>query len=323
MRVVFAGTPEVAVPSLRALLDSHHEVVAVVTRPDARAGRGRTLRPSPVSVAAQEAGVEVLTPPNARDPEFLARLAELAPDVVPVVAYGHLVPREALDVPHHGWINLHFSLLPRWRGAAPVQQALIAGDTRTGACAFVLEEGLDTGPIVDSLVVDVDPEESAGDLLDRLAVVGAPLLLRALDALEDGAATLTPQEGTPTHAPKLERADARIDWSLPATRIHDLVRGCTPAPGAWTTWHGAPVKVLETRVVPAEDASTEAFAATPPTDEAPTGPAQIRAGRTHVVVGTGEGLLELLRVQPQGKKPMAAADWARGARTDGETFDDE
>lgn len=308
MRVVFAGTPEVAVPSLQALLDSRHEVVAVLTRPDARAGRGRTLRPSPVSAAAQEAGVEVLTPPNARDPEFLARLTELAPDAVPVVAYGHLVPRAALDVPRHGWINLHFSLLPRWRGAAPVQRALMAGDRRTGACAFVLEEGLDTGPIVESLAVDVDPQESAGDLLDRLAIEGAPLLVRALDALEDGTATLTPQEGEPTLAPKLTREDARLDWSRPATELHDLVRGCTPAPGAWTTLRGAPVKVLATRV--AEDGE-------------PLDAGTLRAGRAHVHVGTGEGTLELVQVQPQGKKPMAAADWARGARIDGEAFDGE
>lgn len=322
MRVVFAGTPEVALPSLRALLDSRHEVLAVLTRPDARAGRGRTLRPSPVSALAHEAGVEVLTPPNARDAGFLARLADLAPDAVPVVAYGHLVPRAALDIPRHGWINLHFSLLPRWRGAAPVQRALIAGDTRTGACAFVLEEGLDTGPIIDSLATDVGDEESAGELLDRLALDGAPVLLRALDALEEGTATFTPQVGAPTHAPKLTRDEARLDWSAPAARLHDLVRGCTPAPGAWTTWSGTPLKVLQTRTCPpGRDGDADATTTTtPPTTLTP---GRLRADRSRVLVGTGAGDLELVRVQPQGKKPMAAADWARGARIDGGTFDDE
>ncbi|GMA39890.1 methionyl-tRNA formyltransferase [Mobilicoccus caccae] len=309
MRVVFAGTPEVAVPSLEALIASGHEVLAVVTRPDARAGRGRGLRPSPVRVCAQEAGIEVLTPTTVRDPEFLARLTDLAPDAAPVVAYGNIVPPAALDIPAHGWINLHFSLLPAWRGAAPVQHSLIAGEAETGACTFLLEEGLDTGPILDHLRVDVDPDETAGEVLSRLAVAGARLLVSTLDALEDGTATPQAQEGEPSYAPKLTREDARIHWADPARAVRNRVRGCTPAPGAWTMFRGAPLKVLAT-----SEAGPERAGAT-------LAPGEIEAGRAHVLVGTGDGPIELTTVQPQGKKPMAAADWARGVRVDQETFD--
>lgn len=314
MRLVFAGTPEVALPSLETLLASRHDVAAVVTRPDARAGRGRGLRPSPVKQRALEAGIEVLTPTTVRDPEFLDRLSAIAPDAAPVVAYGNLVPRAALDIPRHGWINLHFSLLPAWRGAAPVQHALIAGDTRTGASTFLLEEGLDTGPVIDTLAVDVGDDETAGELLDRLATSGAQVLLRSLDALEDGTARPTPQTGTPTLAPKLTRDDARIDWRADSRRVRNLVRGCTPTPGAWTTLHGAPVKIL--RVDPVPGAVQGAV------DDG-LQPGRIRAGRSSVHVGTGDGAVELVQVQPQGKKAMAAADWARGARVDGQRFDEE
>lgn len=309
MRLVFAGTPEVAVPSLEALLGSRHEVVAVVTRPDARAGRGRGPRPSPVKVRAEEADLEVLTPVSARDPEFLARLSELAPDAAPVVAYGNLVPRAALDVPTHGWINLHFSLLPAWRGAAPVQHALIHGDTATGASTFRLEEGLDTGPVIDTVRVDVTPEENAGELLTRLAAVGSELLVASLDAVEDGSAVFTPQVGEATLAPKLTREDARVRWDEPADAVVNRIRGCTPAPGAWTTFRGAPLKVASAAV-----SGLDVGGSLPP--------GRVEAGRNHVRVGTGEGAVELHTVQPQGKKPMAAADWARGLRLEeGESFD--
>lgn len=312
MRVVFAGTPEPAVPSLQALLDSRHEVVGVVTRPDARAGRGRTLRPSPVKQVALDAGVDVLTPTSARDPEFHDALRALVPDAVPVVAYGNLVPPAALTIPRHGWINLHFSLLPAWRGAAPVQHSLIAGERTTGASTFVLDEGLDTGPVIDTVTVDVGQEETAGDLLTRLADLGATLLVDTLDALEAGTATLTPQTGESTHAPKLTKDDARIRWADPAQVVHDRARGCTPAPGAWTLFRGQPFKVLGTSVVAGDrtESLPESLA-----------PGQLVADRAGVFVGTGDTPLELLAVQPQGKKPMAAADWARGARVQGETFD--
>ena len=300
MRVVFAGTPAVAVPALRAVLRSRHHVVAVLTRPDAPAGRGRRLTPSPVAQAAADAGIEVLKPARPRDPEFLGRLTEIAPDCAPVVAYGGLIPRAALDVPKHGWVNLHFSLLPAWRGAAPVQHAILAGDEITGACTFQLEEGLDTGPVYGLVTEQIRPTDTSGDLLARLAESGAGLLVATLDGIEDGTLVATPQS---THgvsaAPKLNATDAEVDWTAPASRVDRLVRACTPAPGAWTTFRDERLKLL-------------------PIDLRPQithlGPGEIEAGRDGVRVGTGSHAIQLGEVQPQGKRPMPAADWARGVR---------
>lgn len=240
MRLVFAGTPDVAVPSLRALLDSdRHEVVAVVSRPDARTGRGRGLSRSPVAAAADAAGIEVLTPPNARDSGFAERLRELAPDAVPVVAYGHLVPRPVLDIPAHGWINLHFSLLPAWRGAAPVNAAIAAGDEVTGATTFRLDEGMDTGPVLGTMTETIRPRDTAGDLLGRLSESGAGLLVATLDGLEAGELRPVPQptDGV-SHAGKLTVDDARVRWTDPALAVDRHIRSVTPAPGAWTTLGG-------------------------------------------------------------------------------------
>jgi methionyl-tRNA formyltransferase len=300
MRVVFAGTPAVAVPALRAVLRSRHHVVAVLTRPDAPAGRGRKLTPSPVAEVAADAGIEVLKPARPRDPEFLGRLAEIAPDCAPVVAYGGLIPRAALDVPKHGWVNLHFSLLPAWRGAAPVQHAILAGDEITGACTFQLEEGLDTGPVYGLVTEQIRPTDTSGDLLARLAESGAGLLVATLDGIEDGTLVATPQS---THgvsaAPKLNATDAEVDWTAPASRVDRLVRACTPAPGAWTTFRDERLKLR-------------------PIDLRPQithlGPGEIEAGRDGVRVGTGSHAIQLGEVQPQGKRPMPAADWARGIR---------
>jgi methionyl-tRNA formyltransferase len=300
MRVVFAGTPAVAVPSLRAVLRSRHHVVAVLTRPDAPAGRGRRLTPSPVAQVAADAGLEVLTPARPRDPEFLGRLAEIAPDCAPVVAYGGLIPRAALDVPKHGWVNLHFSLLPAWRGAAPVQHAILAGDEITGACTFQLEEGLDTGPVYGLVTEQIRPTDTSGDLLARLAESGAGLLVATLDGIEDGTLVATPQS---THgvsaAPKLTVTDAEVDWTAPGSRIDRLVRACTPAPGAWTTFRDERLKLGRVHLRP---------------HITHLGPGEIEAGRDGVRVGTGSHAIQLGEVQPQGKRPMPAADWARGVR---------
>lgn len=238
MRLVFAGTPDPAVPSLRALLESpRHEVVAVVTRPDAPAGRGRKLVRSPVGLLADDAGIPVLTPARPSEPDFIARLAELAPDCCPVVAYGALVPRKALDVPRHGWVNLHFSLLPAWRGAAPVQAALRHGDEITGASTFLLEEGLDTGPVFGVVTEEVRPTDTASDLLGRLATSGAGLLVATLDGIEDGTLDARPQPaGGVSLAPKVTAADARVDWTAPPVAVDRLIRSVTPEPGAWTTF---------------------------------------------------------------------------------------
>jgi methionyl-tRNA formyltransferase len=300
MRVLFAGTPDVAVPSLRAILASRHNVVAVLTRPDAPAGRGRTLTPSPVATVAADAGVEVLAPVRPRDPEFLARLAEIAPDCAAVVAYGGLIPPAALDIPKHGWVNLHFSLLPAWRGAAPVQHAVLAGDEVTGASTFRLEEGLDTGPVYGSVTEAVRPEDTSGDLLDRLAGSGARLLVATLDGIEDGALVATPQSSDGiSSAPKLTVADAEVRWTAPALQVDRLIRACTPAPGAWTTLRGVRLKLRPVRL----DQATSGLA-----------PGEIRSDRDAVRVGTGSHAVRLGEVQPQGRTAMPASDWARGVR---------
>ncbi len=313
MRLVFAGTPEVAVPALEALLASDHEVVAVVTRPDAPAGRGRTLRPSPVRVVAERAGVEVLTPARPSQPEFLARLRELAPDACPVVAYGALVPQAALDIPAHGWINLHFSLLPRWRGAAPVQHAVMAGDAVTGACTFVLEAGLDTGPVIAVEQTEIGEHETSGDLLGRLALSGAALLVGSLDAIEAGTATYSPQpsEGV-TLAPKLTIDDAHLHWADDAVALDRRIRGCTPAPGAWTVFREQRLKVVQARVVDTGSPEMTPGAVGGATPD--TVPGTLLVSKRTVHVATGAGLIELVTVQPHGKKAMAASDWARGVR---------
>ena len=299
MRLVFAGTPEPALPSLQALLDSHHEVVAVLTRPDAPAGRGRALRPSPVRELAESAGLEVLTPTTPKDPDFQQRLREIAPDCCPVVAYGALLPRAVLDVPVHGWVNLHFSLLPAWRGAAPVQRALLAGDEVTGASTFLIEEGLDTGPVFGVLTEDVRPTDTSGDLLGRLAGAGAGLLVATLDGLEDGAVQGVPQPSDGVSlAPKVLAADARVDWSAPAVRVDRVVRACTPAPGAWTTLRDKRVKLGPVQ----------------PVDEAPPEGALAAGELRGDLVGTGTTAVRLGTVRPEGKGEMAAADWLRGLR---------
>ncbi|WP_159796760.1 methionyl-tRNA formyltransferase [Puerhibacterium puerhi] len=304
MRLLFAGTPQVAVPSLEALIASRHEVVAVLTRADAPAGRGRRLVPSPVRVAAEEAGIPVITDPP-RGEEFLARLRELAVDAAPVVAYGHLLRPDVLAVPRHGWVNLHFSVLPAWRGAAPVQRAVIAGDEVTGATTFLLDEGMDTGPVLGTLTETVRPRDTAGDLLDRLSRAGAGLLVASLDALEEGSAQPQPQPADGVSiAPKLTPADAFVDFRVPALAVDRLVRGCTPAPGAWTT-------------LPAGDGQATRLGlgpVVPRPDVTDLSPGELRAGKKEVLVGTATHAVQLGDVQPVGKRPMAAADWARGAR---------
>ncbi len=306
MRLVFAGTPGPALPSLEALLASRHEVLAVVTRPDAPAGRGRTLRPSPVRERAEAGGLEVLTPVHPRDEDFQARLRELAPDCCPVVAYGALVPPAVLAIPAHGWVNLHFSLLPAWRGAAPVQHAVLAGDEVTGASTFLLEQGLDTGPVFGVTTEDVRPTDTSGDLLERLAVAGAGLLVHTLDALEDGTVLGIAQPGDGVSlAPKITVEDARVDWAAPALRVDRLVRACTPAPGAWTTLRGKRVKLAPVQHTDVELAPGEL----------------LRQESGHGLVGTATTAVRLTGVRPEGKGARAAADWLRGLRlAPGEAF---
>jgi len=301
MKLVFAGTPEPAVPSLRALLDSgRHEVVAVVTRPDAQAGRGRRVVRSPVGALADEHGIEVLTPARAGDPAFLARLAELAPDACPVVAYGALLPQAALDIPRLGWVNLHFSLLPAWRGAAPVQAAVRAGDEITGASTFRIVKALDAGPVFGVLTEAVRPTDTAGDLLDRLAGAGAQLMLSTLDGIEDGTLRAVEQQEVDgvTYASKITVEEARVDFTVPAVAVDRLTRAMTPEPGPWAEFRGERLKLGPVTIADAD----------------PLDPGEIRVERKRVLVGTATQPVRLGEVQAQGKKRMAATDWARGIR---------
>jgi methionyl-tRNA formyltransferase len=302
VRLVFAGTPVVAVPALEALLSSdRHEVVAVVTRPDARSGRGRLLRPSPVKERALEAGIEVLTPGKPSEPDFLDRLRQLAPDCCPVVAYGALVPSAALAIPVHGWVNLHFSILPAWRGAAPVQHAIMAGDDITGATTFQLEAGLDTGPVYGVMTEMLGPRDTAGGVLQRLAESGAGLLTATLDGIEDGALdpVSQPAEGI-SLAPRLTSEDARVDWTRSAIVIDRRVRACTPAPGGWTTFR---------------DHRLGLGPVVPLSDDLGLAAGELRdLGRDGVVVGTGTGPVRLGDVRPEGRAPMTAEAWSRGVR---------
>ncbi|MFI2711677.1 methionyl-tRNA formyltransferase [Micromonospora sp. NPDC018662] len=307
MRLVFAGTPAVAVPALDAIAASGHELLAVVTRPDAPAGRGRGLHRSPVGAWADAHGVEVLTPARPREPEFLDRLRALAPDCVPVVAYGALVPPVALEIPRHGWINLHFSLLPAWRGAAPVQHAVLHGDELTGASVFQLEAGLDTGPVFGTVTDEVRPADTSGDLLERLAHSGSGLLVAVLDAIGAGTARAEPQPADGVSlAPKLTVEDARIRWTEPAFAVDRRVRACTPAPGPWTTFRDDRVKLGPV---------------TPLANGPELKPGELLVEKSQVLVGTATGPVRLGEVRAAGKKAMSAGDWARGARVAaGEVF---
>lgn len=305
MRLLFAGTPDVAVPTLDALVASPHDVVAVLTRADAPAGRGRKLVPSPVRVRAEELGIEVITG-RPRDPEVLEQLRELDLDCAAVVAYGELLRPEALEVPRIGWVNLHFSILPAWRGAAPVQRALMAGDEVTGATTFLIDEGLDTGPVLGTLTETIRPRDTSGELLERLATAGAPLMVATMDGLAGNqlGPVAQPADGV-SHAAKLTPADAQVDWTVPALAVDRRIRACTPAPGAWTTLPGGerlglgPVQpVLETTGL---------------------GPGEVQVSKRDVLVGTASVAVRLGDVVPVGKKKMAAADWARGARLEAGT----
>jgi methionyl-tRNA formyltransferase len=315
VRVVFAGTPRAALPSLDAIAGSRHELIAVITRPDAPAGRGRRLEASPVRVRAQELGLPVLTPHSVKEPEFLDELRRLGPDACPVVAYGNLIPQVVLDLPRHGWINLHFSLLPAWRGAAPVQHAIMAGDEVTGASTFRLERGLDTGPVYGVMTEAIRPTDTAGDLLDRLAQGGAGLLVATLDGIERGDLVATPQRADGvSHAPKLEVADGRVVWARPARAIDRLVRACTPAPGAWTTFRGERLKLAPLTLAAPDEVPGHGTLE----------PATLLVTKRAVFVGTGTLPVRLGIVQAHGKRPMPAADWARGSRIEaGERLSDE
>lgn len=300
VRIVFAGTPDVAIPSLQALLDAGHDVAAVITRPDAARGRSKKLRPSPVAEFAAAQGLQVLKPVHPRESEFVDTLTTIAPQVCPVVAYGALVPKHVLEIPTYGWINLHFSLLPRWRGAAPVQHTLMTGDEVAGATVFQLVPELDAGPIFGSLIQPLDGSETAGELLDLLAVEGAELLADVVASLPTAIPVEQDDPDAVTVAPKISVADAVIDWNRDGRDLERLIRACSPNPTAWTTLNGERLRISYAR----------------PLDESTLAPGQLRPEKRRVVVGTGSIDLELVRVQPAGKRDMDAADWGRGLHPD-------
>lgn len=300
MRLVFAGTPEVALPPLEKLLASEHEVVAVVTRPDAPSGRGRKLTPSPVGQRAEELGIEVLKPAKPSDKDFKARLKELAPDACPVVAYGGLLPQSVLDIPRLAWVNLHFSLLPRWRGAAPVQRAIMAGDDVVGTACFRIVKELDAGDVY-RMESQPMPDATAGEVLAHLAESGAEQLLDAVNAMESGEdPTPQPREGI-TLAPKITVEEARLDFTRDARGLRNRILACSPDPGAWCELDGQRLKIYRAAV--AGD-TTEVLAA-----------GELLLQKSRVLLGTGDGLLALQEVQAAGKKRMNAADWARGGHS--------
>lgn len=299
MRIAFAGTPQAAVPTLDAIVAAGHEVVAVLTREDAPLGRKRVLTPSPVAVRAQELGLDVVRA-NRVTPEVAEELLAREFDLGVVVAYGGILRSPLLDTPRHGWINLHFSQLPRWRGAAPVQRAVMAGDADSGVAVFRLEEGLDTGPTYVNRAEPIGEHETSGELLARLAEVGASDVVDTVAEIAAGTAVATPQRGEATAAAKLTASDGLVEWRRSAAEIDAHVRGVTPEPGAATERDGQRVKLLR-----------GAIAATV---HAPGAPGEVHEVDGHVVVATGEGSYELLEIQPAGKKPMAAADWWHGQR---------
>ena len=301
-------------PALRSLIDSpRHEVIAVLTRPDAASGRHGRLQPSPVARLALEQGIPLLRPERPNSAEFVAELSELRPDCCPVVAFGALLRDELLAVPTHGWVNLHFSILPAWRGAAPVQHAVLAGDDVTGATTFRLEEGLDTGPVYGVVTDTIAATDTSGAVLDRLARSGAQLLVTTLDGIEAGRLVPVPQPSDGiSHAPKLSTADARVDWTAPALRVDRLVRAMTPDPGAWTVLRGERLGLGPVQVAPVAQAA-------PPSGLAP---GELLATKSEVLVGTGGAAVRLGDVRPRGRRTMAAADWARGVRLQpGERFE--
>ncbi|MBS1674840.1 MAG: methionyl-tRNA formyltransferase [Actinobacteria bacterium] len=297
MRLVFAGTPAAAVPTLRRLA-AEHEILAVVTRPDAPLGRKRILTPSAVAQAATDLGIHVIKAARL-DEEATGRITALRPDLGVIVAYGGLVREPLLSAPAHGWINLHFSLLPAWRGAAPVQRALIAGDAELGASVFQLVPALDAGDVHAARVFPIAADATADDALASLAEDGAGLTAEAVAAIADGSARPVPQEGEGTHAAKLTLVDGLLDWTESADALYARYRGVTSEPGAHTTFDGTVLKLREIARVAGAD---------------PLGPGDLRAAKAGTLVGTGTDPLLLLRVQPAGKPAMAAADWFRGLR---------
>jgi methionyl-tRNA formyltransferase len=302
LTIVFMGTPAFALPCLKALLRAGHRVAAAVTQPDARSGRGLSARPSPVKLAAIESGCEVLEPASVRDASFTRRLEAIAPDLIAVVAYGKILPRSVLDVPPMGCVNVHASLLPRYRGAAPVNRAIINGDEETGVCTMLMDEGMDTGPVLLSEGLRIGDDETAAELAARLSVLGAGLLVKTVTLMSTGAITPVAQdESLASYAPMLRKEDGRIDWGKGSREVKNLVRGLNPWPGAHTGWEGRVLKIHR-----GEAAECQANGAVPG--------AVLAAEGGVIRVMCGSGAFEITELQPEGKRRMSAAEFLMGYR---------
>jgi len=311
MKVVFLGTPQFAVPTLEALVAAGHEVTAVYTQPDRPKGRGQTLAPSPVKEAALRHGLRVCQPERIRRPESIEELKQIGADVMVVVGYGQIIPQAIIDLPRLGIVNVHASLLPRWRGAAPIQWSIAAGDTQTGVTTMMINAGLDTGDILLQAATAIGAEEDALGLGERLSQTGAELLIKTLDLLEQGACPRTPQvDADATLARILRKEDGLVEWSRPAAEIANRARGFLPWPGAWTWFRGQRFNIWKCRPVPAVDAALNQ----------PMPPGQLQASGKHLLAGTGEGVLELLEVQMEGRKRVPAAAFLNGTHLAGDAI---
>lgn len=311
MRLVFMGTPEFAVAALRALVSGGHDVVGVFTQPDRPAGRGKNLKPSPVKVAAEELGLTVFQPEKIKTSEGIHQLRVLAPDSIIVVAYGQILSREILELPSKGCINLHASLLPAYRGAAPIHWAVMKGEPRTGVTTMLMDEGLDTGDMLLRREVLISDQATTGEIHDELAILGGELLIDTLNKIEMGRLIATPQTGESNYAPLLKREHERIDWSCRAAELHHQIRGLNPWPGAFTTFRGENLKIWRSALLPETD--NKDFEAETPAKGAAADPGRIiRVLEDSLVVQTGEGVLQILEVQPAGKRAMSARDFFNG-----------
>jgi methionyl-tRNA formyltransferase len=297
MRIVFFGTPSFAIPSLKGLLQSEHEIMAVVTRPDKRKGRHRILTAPPVKELALSKGIHILQPDNIRDPLFLEELSGTNPDLIVVVAYGKILPRQILKLPLYGCINVHASLLPKYRGAAPIQWSLISGEKKTGVTTMLMDEGLDTGDILMQQETDITDDDTAETMGEKLSKLGASLLLETIKQLHAGTIQPVPQAGTPTFAPSLKKEDGRIDWTNGAVEIRNFVRGTYPWPGAYCTLNSERIKII--RVKALEGAGSVG---------------KVERTGNELVVGTGKGFISIIDLQPEGKKIMKAGDFMQGRR---------
>ncbi len=306
MRIIFFGTPAFAIPSLAALLQSEEEVIAVVTQPDKKKGRGRVSSPSPVKELAIDRGIKILQPVNIKDPLFLNGLSKIMPEIIVVVAYGKILPAQILRLPSHGCINVHASLLPKYRGAAPIQWAIINGEKKTGITTMLMDEGLDTGNILLQEETEISYDDNAETLGNKLAEIGASLLIRTIKGIRSGYIKPIPQKGTPSYAPPLKKEDGRLNWSKTATEIFNFVRGMYPWPCAYCYLNKERIKI--TRVKMLEGSGI---------------PRRVEKTGEELIVGTGEGLISIIELQPEGKIPMSAKAFLQGRRLKEGAFFDE